>query len=215
MADDDALPDLFAAVEEVFAAGDSATEVACEAIRELPPPEAEQLRGIAPGKLVVERDLFDPDPEGCTAYDQQEEGDDKLQLDSLLRLFATVGLLISFGWLYILWMFDLGGGEKFQFDLANTWPAIAFGALLLGLCLEQMVGWFAIQCLTIQSCWRHNSLFVRWKAWRRAPRWQHTNCCCWRCKRHWTQHYSHCHCVRCKLARRWTFWRRGKRYRPY
>ncbi len=214
MADDEVPDDLFAAVEEVFATEDSVLEVECEAFMAQPAPQADRLRGVIVDETHT--DHFDSSEDEHTPfYDQADDQVGEVRLRSSLRWFAIVGLFISLGGLYTLWMLDLGGGEKFSFTLVNSWPAIAFGSLLLGLCLEQLVGWCSYKCFKLRLYWYENSLFSRWKSWREASKCQHSYCKCWRCKRHWAQHYSHCHCVRCKLKRRWTFWRRGRRYRHY
>jgi len=212
VADDEVPDDLFAAVEEVFGTEDPVLEVTLEAFMAQPAPQADRLRG-----LIVEEthtDHFGSSKDERTPfYDQADDQAGEVRLRSSLRWLGLVGLLISLGGLYTLWMLDLGGGEKFSFTLANSWPAIAFGSLLLGLCLEQLVGWCLYKCFKLRLYWYDNSLFSRWKNWRDAPRRQHSHCHCWRCQRFSRTHWNVCKCLRCKFKRRWPYWRRLRRYR--
>ncbi len=149
-----------------------------------------------------------------TVYDQEAEARD-LSLKGCLRSFAGFGLIVSLGGLYTQWIYTLKGTDEFRFELGNTWPALVFGGGLIGLYAEQALYWLARQARSLWLWWRYNSLFLRWQLRRQTPKRQHVYCCCWRCKhnkRHLTIHYNYCHCLRCQLKRRWTYWKRLERY---
>lgn len=166
--------------------------------------------------LQVVEDAFDPDDEeraqAVYDYDAKARG---LSLRGFLQRFALIGLMASLAGLYTQWIYLLKDTEDFHFVLGNTWPTILFGGMLFGLCIEQVLSWIGRQALALWQWWRFNMFFSRWRAWRRAPRWQHTYCCCWRCKHNkqgLTRHFNHCCCAHCKLKRRWTYWKRLERY---
>jgi len=166
--------------------------------------------------LQVVEDVFDPDDDDYARANYEYYAEVRsMSLKGFLRRFALLCVIISIGGLYTQWVYRLNREEKFNFVLSNTWPLLVFGGMLFGLCIEQVLSWLGRQALALWQWWRFNMLFTRLRVWRRAPKWQHTYCCCWRCKhnkRGLTRHFNHCCCARCKFKRHWTYWKRFERY---
>jgi hypothetical protein len=213
VADDDVPPDLLREIEAVFAADDSVLEVARETFMSQPSPGVDRLRGVIERDTEVDRFNQDDD-EAAQADEDWGQESVEARTRKVLRGFAIVCLCASCFLLYSQWMVGLGGGSKFRFALENTWPVLVSVGMTAGLYAEQVAAWGCHHLFMLGQWRRHNSLFLRWRVWRDAPAWQHTHCVCRNCQRHERVHWSICRCWRCKLKRRWTFWRRGKRYRP-
>ena len=161
-------------------------------------------------------DAFEPDDDDYARANSEYHAEVRsMSLKGFLRRFTLLCVIISIGGLYTQWVYRFNREEKFSFVLGNTWPLLLFGGMLFGLCIEQVLSWIGRQALALWQWWRFNMLFTRLRVWRRAPKWQHTYCCCWRCKHnksHLSIHYNHCCCARCRLKRHWTYWKHLKRY---
>lgn len=222
MADDEDDDDVLDVLEATFVLGaDEATIRLKKAWlafdSEVPPPkDGGQLREPAGADLCVVESAFGPDDDECTRATREGQAEvERLTMRGFLQRFALIGLMTSIAGLYTQWVYLLKDTEDFRFVLSNTWPLLIFAGMLFGLCIEQAMRWVGDQALALWQWWRFNMLFSCWRAWRRAPKWQHTYCCCWRCKhnkRGLTRHFNHCCCARCKFKRHWTYWKRFKRY---
>jgi hypothetical protein len=226
VADDSFPPDLLRDIEEVFASADPDLELASKAFEKLPLPKMGSLielpsdefspaniRGLNRREMrclkrVDRRLAFEQ-----ALVDAEAEWDEASRIRRGLRVFSALCFGASL-FLYFLGLGIRGQGAEYQPASAHLLWMFVSGTFLFAMYAEELISRTlrygrAYWAVGGSTSWLGRT-FLRFKNWR----WLHTVCHCRKCRRLPRTHQSFCRCWHCKLARRWTFWRRGKRYRP-